>query len=184
MRFVLHSARDMNDITTPRLRLEPLRERHADDLFAGLQDERIYDFVPSTPPTDNESLRNKFRRLESRKSADGSEDWLNWAVRCSSTGEYIGYVQSTIPPNAPASVAFIFFPAYWGRGYAHEAVTAMLEFLAASFAIRNFHASVDTGNRRSIALLERLGFERVAMHTSALPIKGVLRDEIEYRKSR
>lgn len=173
----------MNDITTPRLRLEPLRERHAEDLFVGLQDERIYEFVPSTAPTDTESLRNKFRRLESRKSPDGSEDWLNWAVRCNSTDECIGYVQATIPPNAPASIAFILFPSYWGRGYAHEAATAMLEFLAASFSVRNFRASVDPDNRRSIALLERLGFNRVAVHPSALPIKGVLRDEIEYRRS-
>ena len=173
----------MNDITTPRLRLEPLRERHADDLFAGLQDERIFEFVPTTPPADLESLRDKFRRLEGRKSIDGLDDWLNWAVRCNSTDECIGYVQATIPRYAPATIAFIFFPAYWGRGYAHEAVTAMLEFLAASFAVRNFRATVDPDNRRSIALLERLGFNRVAVHPSALPIKGVLRDEIEYGKS-
>lgn len=173
----------MHDITTPRLRLEPLREEHAGEFIGPLQDERIYEYVPTNAPTDAADLRRTFRRLEGRTSPDGSEDWLNWAIRCTSTDQCIGYVQATISPHLSASIAYVLFPAYWGRGYAREAVNAMLEFLAASLGIRDVRASVDPDNQKSIALLESIGFGRHAVHRSTLPIKGVLRDEIEYYRS-
>src|SRR5579872_4594279 len=60
-------------IDTQRLILEPLVERHADVLFEGLSDARLYEFTDDKPPANLSTLRARFHRLESRHSPDGSE---------------------------------------------------------------------------------------------------------------
>ena len=52
----------------------------------------------------------------------------------------------------------MFGSAYWGRGYAFEAVRAMLCELADRWGARNFRAVLKRDNARSLRLLTRLGF--------------------------
>lgn len=139
-----------NELRTPRLRLEPLTEEHADELFDGLRDERLYEFVPSTAPTDLKGLRSRFRSLESRTSPDGSEHWLNWAIRCLDVSRCIGYAQATVPVNTPAKIAYLLFPPFWGLGYAHEAVVGLLDFLSTAWqCTKSAHRSIPTTAARS-----------------------------------
>lgn len=60
------------------------------------------------------------------------------------------------------------FPPFWGQGYATEACAWLVAELAAKHGVREILASVDTRNAKSIALLERLGFERVATEPAEL----------------
>ena len=57
-----------------------------------------------------------------------------------------------------ANIAYVLFPSDWGQGYASEAVTEMLDFLAFAKGVTSFIADVDSRNVRSVRLLERLGF--------------------------
>jgi hypothetical protein len=52
------------------------------------------------------------QRLESRRSADGQEQWLNCVIRLP-TSELIGYVQATVDANGRAAIAYE-FPALTG----------------------------------------------------------------------
>ena len=148
----------MRTLLTRRLALEPQLEAHADAMYALLQDPAIYRYE-NEPPHAVHWLRERFRRLESRTSADGSEQWLNWVVRLRD-GELIGYVQATLCEASPAAIAYVFASAWWGRGYASEAVAAMMEELAANYGARWFSAVLKGDNVRSVRLLERLGFTR------------------------
>ncbi len=53
-------------------------------------------------------------------------------------------------------------PAYEGQGYAAEASQAVLDYLFGTLKKHRVTASVDPRNRRSISLLERLGFRKEA----------------------
>ena len=141
---------------TRRLVLEPQVAAHAEAMYALLQDPAIYRYE-NEPPSSVEWLRERFRRLESRASADGSEQWLNWVVRLHDA-DIVGYVQATVSDASPAAIAYVFASAWWGRGYASEAVAAMMEELVASYGARDFSAVLKRDNQRSIRLLERLGF--------------------------
>jgi [ribosomal protein S5]-alanine N-acetyltransferase len=68
-------------LETERLLLEPLLPQHATLLFEGLADARLYRFIPRNPPESVEALETRYRKLSSRRSADGSEAWLNFAMR-------------------------------------------------------------------------------------------------------
>lgn len=143
-------------VRTGRLTLEPQVEAHADEMFRVLSDPAIYEYERE-PPVSLEWLRERFRKLESRRSPDGRERWLNWVIRLSSS-ELIGYVQATLRCPAAAAIAYELNSTYWGRGYATEAVEAMIHELATRHGVEQLSATLKTSNRRSLRLLERLGF--------------------------
>jgi RimJ/RimL family protein N-acetyltransferase len=171
------------ELLTPRLRLEPLEPRHASALFEGLRSERLYEHIAAAPPASVEALRERYTRLARRLSPDGTERWLNWAIFCLLDQRYIGYVQATVTQSGTATIAYVLFADAWGTGYASEAVSRMIEHLIDAHRVLELRATVDVRNRRSIALLERLGFGCVEIRKDAELIHGLPSDEAEYRRS-
>ena len=146
-------------LETPRLRLEPLVAAHAKHLFAPLRDERLYRYEAFEPPMSVAELEARYAVLETRRSPDGSEGWLNWVVRLHD-GTFVGRVQATVRADHTIIGYDIFVP-YWRNGYGKESCAAMLAFLERDCDLTVFRAYVDIENVASIALLESLGFERV-----------------------
>jgi len=145
-------------LTTERLRLEPLVAAHARQLFEPLRDERLYRYEGLDPPVSIGELEARYSALESRRSPDGSEGWLNWTVRLRD-GTFVGRVQATVRSDHTIIGYDIFVP-HWRKGYGKESCSAMLDFLEQE-GVTLFRAFVDTENVASIALLESLGFRRV-----------------------
>ena len=147
-------------ITTQRLSLEPLVAAHADILYKSLCDERIYRWIESGGPKDLSHLRLKWQQNETRLSPDGKEVFLNWAVRLNNEGQYIGKLDAEL--NSPINVTnigFVFFPKYWGHGYATESLLAVRSVLTEN-GISFMRATVATPNIASARVLEKAGFTR------------------------
>ncbi|MGB2816450.1 MAG: GNAT family N-acetyltransferase [Burkholderiaceae bacterium] len=146
----------MRVLETTRLVLEPQGAAHAEVMYGVLSDPAIYEFE-NEPPVSLESLRERYRKLESRRSPDGSQLWLNWVVRLRSDGTAIGYVQATVLPEARALVAYEFGSAWWGQGLAYEATVAAIGELRDRHGVTAAGAVFKRANHRSRALLVRLG---------------------------
>jgi [ribosomal protein S5]-alanine N-acetyltransferase len=146
----------MRAIETGSLTLEPQCAAHAKEMFVILSDPAIYEYENEPPPS-REWLCARFRKLETRHSGNGQEQWLNWVIRLP-TSVLIGYVQATIRPDGRAAIAYVLSSAYWGRGFARQAVNAMLSELADHYGVCSFFAVLKRENLRSIRLLERLCF--------------------------
>jgi ribosomal-protein-alanine N-acetyltransferase len=146
-----------------RLQLEPLVAAHADELFGGLTDARLYTYTPDQPPLTLEALRARFARLETRQpppgDGDRSEQWLNWLVRERAGARPLGYVQATVYADGRAAIAYVLLHHAWGHGYAREATQRMIDHLRER-GVRRFIATVDLRNAASVRLLEALGFTR------------------------
>jgi ribosomal-protein-alanine N-acetyltransferase len=138
------------------LSLEPQLAAHATDMFDILADPAIYEFEHE-PPASLAWLIDRFQRLESRQSADGKQQWLNWVIRLPD-GALAGYVQATIDADARAAIAYVLGSKYWGQGLACRAVRAMIGELADHHGVHRFSAVLKRGNYRSAGLLVRLGF--------------------------
>ena len=137
--------------------LEPLTAAHAEAMFALLSDPVLYRYIDEAPPADVDKLRARYRRLESRTSADGGEAWLNWIVR--EPGQPpLGFVQATVLDDGSAWVAYLLGSAHQGRGHATRATAAMLAHLEAAHGTTRLLANVELENLASIRLLQRLGF--------------------------
>ena len=146
----------MRQLTTPRLRLEPQLASHAAAMFEVLSDPAIYAHE-NAPPASPEWLQERYRKLEMRQSADGSEQWLNWILRALD-GSLLGCVQATVEADGQAFVAYELASAHWGQGLAAEAVAAMVEELHERYRVHTLLAVFKRSNLRSRRLLERLGF--------------------------
>jgi [ribosomal protein S5]-alanine N-acetyltransferase len=167
-------------LETPRLLLEPLQVPHAPALYEPLQASAIYHYIPEDPPASLEALVARYERLAARKSPDGREAWLNWAVRERGEGEYMGVLQATVRSDGTAYLAYILFPEFWGRGYAREGCGRILDLLFRGYQVYKVLAEIDTRNVASIRLVESLGFQRVATTPNADFFKGSTSDEYRY----
>jgi RimJ/RimL family protein N-acetyltransferase len=169
-------------IYSQRLCLEPLKPHHAELLFDGLQSESIYNFIEDVPPQSIESLRDRYMVLARRQSLDGTEIWLNWAVWSFLEKCYVGYVQATITVDNGAIIGYVFFPNFWGKGYASEAVNWMISYLVETYKNIDFCAYVNVQNHRSIALLHNLGFVRSTFFPNIESNQDEFNQEVQYRK--
>jgi [ribosomal protein S5]-alanine N-acetyltransferase len=59
-----------------------------------------------------------------------------------------------------ADVGYALLPSAWGRGYANEAVTALLDWGFEHLLLNRVEADIDPRNAASARALERLGFTR------------------------
>ncbi len=143
-------------LATRRLLLEPLLPAHARHLFRHLQDRRLYHFYAGEPPATVEELERRYQAWATHKSPDGTQTWLNYAVR-RTDGIYVGWVQATLVGDM-ATIGYDIFPDFWRRGYATEACGELVRALCYEHNIANIVAVVDTENTASIRLLEGLGF--------------------------
>ena len=129
---------------------------HAREMFRVLSDAAIYEFENEAPPS-QQWLAQRYERLESRRSADGTEKWLNWVIRLPG-GNLAGYVQATILQSGLSYVAYELGSRYWRQGIGSSAVCAMLEELHSEYGVHTFVAVLKAANFRSEALLRNLGF--------------------------
>jgi RimJ/RimL family protein N-acetyltransferase len=150
----------MRTISTERVVLEPQSAAHAQEMFEVLSDPAIYEHE-NAPPESLEWLRERYEKLETRRSADGTQHWLNWVIRVP-TSELIGYVQATVHPDGRAAIAYELGSRWWGRGLAAAAVRAMIPVLVEDYGVRRLYAVFKRTNHRSQRLLERLGFSHAS----------------------
>jgi ribosomal-protein-alanine N-acetyltransferase len=146
----------MHVIRMANFTLEPQMAAHAEEMFVVLSDPAVYEHENEPPPS-LEWLRARFLKLESRRSRDGKQQWLNWVIRLP-TAALIGYVQATVHADGRAAIAYELSSAYWGRGLGRQAVQAMVDELVERYQIRSLSAVLKRDNLRSLRLLERLGF--------------------------
>jgi RimJ/RimL family protein N-acetyltransferase len=141
--------------------LEPQTARDAAELFSVLDDPALYVFTDDKGPLSEEALAERLARLESRRSPDGLEQWLNWVIR-TADGDVVGYVQATVRPGNEAEIAYVLGRSYWRQGYATAACRLMLAELRAAYGVRRAAATLDPQNTASLALLRKLGFRLFA----------------------
>ena len=172
-------------LETERLLLEPLMPEHAPLLVKHLADECLYRFIPTDVPESAETLQTRYLKLSSRRSPDGSEVWLNYAIRLREEGtlpkaSYVGMLEATVFTDRSAYIAYTVFVPFWRQGYAREGCAHMLRHLLEYHRVRVVVAEMDTRNAASVSLAEALGFERVGTTLGADHFKGSVSDEHRY----
>lgn len=155
----------MRALAADGLTLEPQVAAHAAELFPVLRDPSLYVFTDDKEPMSEDWLRERFARLESRQSPDGSQRWLNWLVR-NADEEAVGYVQATVI-GPSAEIAYVLGLKYWRRGYGFAACQAVIAELSEAYAVTRITATLDPENLASLALLRKLGLGLVAEDAAA-----------------
>jgi RimJ/RimL family protein N-acetyltransferase len=116
------------------------------------------------PPTLDE-LTKRFESLETRRSPDGREIWLNWTVRLRQTDEAIGYTQATVVPGKVATIAYVVGSDWQDRGYGTEAVRAIVEVLDEA-GVTTIRATIPSNHIASQRVAAKAGLSRTGESTS------------------
>jgi RimJ/RimL family protein N-acetyltransferase len=145
-------------LVSRRLAYEPLGVNHAAALFGPLSDARVWRHIGPPDSTSVDELAAEFaRRAAGPGSEAGAERWINYAVRVVESGAYCGRIEATVH-GTWAEIAYLFGPAFWGHGFATEAVSWLREDLRQRFGVTELWAAVRPDNERSLRLLRRIGF--------------------------
>jgi RimJ/RimL family protein N-acetyltransferase len=152
----LEASLPVEAIRTARLDLVPLAVADADEMVAVLADTSLYAFTGEAPP-DFATLRERYERQSLGRSADGTEQWLNWIARLRDAGVAIGFVQATVSASGSrADVAWLVGVPWQRRGFASEAAAAMISWLQHA-GVRDIEAHIRPGHIGSAAVARRAG---------------------------
>jgi len=104
------------------------------------------------------------------------------AIELKLTGELVGDVYVYTPEREPeqARLGYSIATAHQRKGYATEAVTAMLDYLFGALNKHRVGAGVDAENTASMALMERLGMRKEAHFIQSAWYRGQWTDEVQY----
>lgn len=149
---------DRPPFETRRLVATPLTRDHASELAPLLAAPEIHRFLNGGPETESQ-LRDRFARLETGWSPDGTQRWWRWLVR-TRDGRAIGFAEATIETDR-FYVAYVLGLGHRRRGYAREMTAAVIDLVFARFPVTHCLIEMDTRNTPSVALAESLGARRV-----------------------
>ncbi len=142
-------------LLTGRLVLRQLRLDDAEALFSVLSDADLMTWWSSGPHASVEQTRDYLRF-----NAATGQGHLCWAIAEAGTDRALGWVTLIDRRPGVAEIGYILNRGHWGGGIAREAVAAVIDFAFSQRDLRRIYADTDPDNRGSVALLERLGFQR------------------------
>jgi ribosomal-protein-alanine N-acetyltransferase len=124
--------------------------------------------------------------LAAHVPAPDDESMLWWVVALSGDGAAIGEcdLSEIDRHNRCAEVGFLFARAYWGQGYAREAMERVIVHGFGELGLERLWARFHDGNDASRRLLERLGFAYEGRLRAHIVRDGARRDCLIYGRLR
>lgn len=146
------------ELRTARFLLRRIVPVDTEAVFVGLSDPRVIRHYGVSYRT-REEAEVQMRWFEDLL-AQGTGIW--WAVcEPSNPATLVGAagLNDVCTKHLRGELGYWLLPDHWGRGVAGECVAAVLDYGYGVMKLHRVAADVDVDNLRSIALLERLGFQ-------------------------
>lgn len=163
----------------PRVQLRAMRPNDVAALFA-LQSDPIGMRYWSYPPlTDIAQAQAQFEKNE-RNTREGN--CLPWAIALASDDAMIGTCSlfAIDTTHRRAMLGYALARAYWGRGYAQEALRLALGHAFGALALHRLEADIDPRNTASTRLVERVGFTREGLLRERWFVGDDVQDSVLY----
>jgi RimJ/RimL family protein N-acetyltransferase len=174
-------------LTTQRLLLRAWRDADLEPFAALNADQRVMEHFPNTLD----------RVASDALASDIREDFMHqgfglWAVEVPEVAPFIGFVGLSAPdfdaPFTPCiEIGWRLASEHWGQGYATEAAAAAVGHAFGPLGLLELVSFTAPANRRSRAVMERLGMSRSPdddFEHPKLPVGHPLRSHVLYRLRR
>ena len=143
-------------ITTERLYLEKIRERHFEDLYSLLSNKEVQKYFPST--LSREETKNFYGKIQKRYKDDG---FCFLAVIRKQDDVFLGIcglLKQEIDNKVETEIGYRFLNKYWGNGFATEAVKGCVKYVKEKQLFNKLIILSIPKNKPSIKVAERAGF--------------------------
>lgn len=146
-------------LETERLVLREIRAADAPAVFEIFGNDAVTRYYDLATFEDISQAQQMIARLAVRNAA---KEILRWGIALSENDRLIGTggFNSFVRGWGRAGIGYDLAPAYWNKGYATEALHAMLGYGFVQENLNRIEALVMPGNDASVRVLEKLGFTR------------------------
>ncbi|PWB75113.1 GNAT family N-acetyltransferase [candidate division GN15 bacterium] len=156
------------NIQTSRLTLRRVRLKDAVAVHAYRSLPEVTGFFPGDHRTIKDTIAFLEPLVAVKPATPGT--WLGLVITLTDTGRVIGDIGLRFPERKTYQVELgtSLDPAYQGKGYASEAMLAVMQYAFETLGKHRVYASIDPRNSASIALVERVGMRREAHFRSSI----------------
>ncbi|HEX7295335.1 MAG TPA: GNAT family N-acetyltransferase [Pyrinomonadaceae bacterium] len=170
---------EVPEIVSDRVRLRTIDESDLNRLYEIFGDPQVMRYWSTPPLTSIDDARALLKEIQ---AGNQQRTMLKWGVALKSTNTIIGTVTlfHLELDQGRAEVGYAQAQAYWGHGYIHEALQALLTYAFEEMNLRRLEADVDPRNTASIKTLERLGFQREGFLRERWHVGGEIQDAFFY----
>jgi len=168
------------NIHTDRLILRRVRIEDAEAMHAYRSLPEVTRFFPADHRTIEDTLAFVEPLVSVEPTTPGT--WLALVITLPETGKVIGDIGLRFPEKETYQVELgtSLDPAYQRKGYASEAMLAVIQYAFETLGKHRVYASIDPHNSASVALVERIGLRREAHFRSSIWWKGEWADDVIY----
>jgi len=184
-------AFDRVRLETPRLLLRPFREGDADALFAMFSDPAVMRYM-NRGPWDSIQIGHDMIARDVKALAAGA--YIRLGLELKTGGGMIGMCNlfDFHWQCRRCEVGYCMAQKWWGHGYMHEALTALISYGFEALDLNRIEADADPRNEGSVRSLLKLGFRQEGLlrqrwivegEVSDSALFGLLREEWDWQHS-
>jgi RimJ/RimL family protein N-acetyltransferase len=148
-----------------RLRYHPVEPANLDAFHSLVQDEHVRRYMMDGNVFPREWSAARIRESQALFERRGVGTWLAYDTN---TNRLVGFCGFDNPSGRPdPQLIYAMFECFTGRGFATEMARAAIVRARTQPGFAEIVADVDEINAASVRVLEKLGFERIAVHQGA-----------------
>ena len=153
--------RSFDQLETPRLALRRSRPGDAAAIAAYRSDPEVHRYQ-GWERTDAEGVREEIEAMAARAPGD-PDGWVQFSVETRDTGRLVGDVGMSVAEGEPEvmKIGYTMDPTFQGRGYATEAVRALVDYAFETLGADTVRAYASAENLPSIRVAEKAGLALV-----------------------
>jgi len=158
--FRVKNLEEHMNIVTDRLIIRLMNINDVDDSFEHRSDIEVSRYA--APPLNKVQTQEKIQQQLTEPWSGREHQKLMLAIELKTEQKLIGefMFKYTDLVNAVGEVGYRFNRSYQGKGYAYEAVSAMIGYLIHEFKVQKINAVCATKNQASWKLMEKLGMQK------------------------
>ncbi len=164
-------------IQTDRLLIRTIELTDKEDFFHYRSMPQVYKYQSWKPKQIGEV--EEFIRRNAGVAPNTVNAWLQLAI-CLKEGRMIGDIGIHFIDDHQIEIGYTLSPDHQGKGYAIEAVKAVINSIFLEWNKHRITASVDPENTPSIILLEKLGFRKEAHFFKSFLMEDQWCDDVVY----
>lgn len=140
-------------LKTNRLGLRLLTSKDITYLYPLENDPKVKEFFPDGP-RDRAKTEDMIKRFISAYEENGLPCFLLFDI---DSNNFIGRAGFGLTESGETEVGYVLHKKFWGKGYASEAITALLEYAKKHIDVDYIIAYADIGNIGSTRVMEKCG---------------------------
>jgi len=173
------TQRVATELSTHRLLIRRITPADAASFFAVFSDVEVMRYW-STPPLT--ALVEAETRVATIVEHYRKADLFQFGVERRLDGQFLGTctLHHIHEQNRRAEIGYALGRPFWGQGYMHEALVALIDHAFRGLQLHRLEADIDPRNEASARSLERLGFQREGLLRERWVVNGEVSDSALY----